>query len=61
MVVVVIVIMTMAMIMIMMIVVVAGFEELRLDLEDAIEIEGAAMQHFGHRAPCSARCGAACA
>ena len=32
-----------------MIVIVAGVEEFRLDLEDAVEIERAALQHVGQR------------
>ena len=31
------------------IVVVAGFEKFRLDLQDAVEIEGAALQHVRQR------------
>src|ERR1700694_2027736 len=37
------------MIMVMMIVAVAGIEKLRLEFEDAIEIEGAALQHVRQR------------
>ena len=48
MVVVVIVVMAVVMIVIM-VVVVAGLEEFRLDLEDAVEIEGAALQHVRQR------------
>src|SRR6202022_607059 len=39
----------MVVVMIMMIVVIAGFQKFRFDLEDAIEIERAALQHVGQR------------
>ena len=45
--------------MMVMIVAVAGVQKFRLDLEDAIEIERAALQHVGQLRPGSARCDAA--
>src|SRR6185312_15163140 len=42
-------IVAMMMVMIVMIVAVAGFEKIRLDIEDAVEIERAALQHVGDR------------
>src|SRR5579863_558974 len=45
------VVMIVVVMMVMMIVIVAGLQEFRLDLEDAIEIEGAAFQHVGQRHP----------
>src|SRR5580704_9312582 len=39
----------MAVVMMIMIVAVAGFEEFRLDFEDAVEIERAALQHVRQR------------
>ena len=41
----VVVVVMMTVIMVMMIVVVADLEEFRLDLQDAVEIERAALQH----------------
>ena len=46
---VIVIMMVMIVIVVMMIVIVAGLEEFRLDLEDAVEIEGAALQHVGQR------------
>ena len=47
------------MIVIMIVVVIVGVEELRLDVEDAVEIEGVAAEHLVERDLRSARCGAA--
>ena len=44
-----IVIVAVMMVVIVMIVIVAGLEEVRLDLQDAVEIEGAAVQHVVER------------
>ncbi len=51
MVVVVIMVMVMVMLMIVIMVVVAAAQEFRLDVEDAVEIEGVASEHLGQRNP----------
>src|ERR1700722_4596120 len=45
----VVVIMPMPVPMVMMVVIVFGFEELRLDVENAVEVERLAVEHFGDR------------
>ena len=46
---VVIVMMVVAVVMMVVIMIVAGFEEVRLDVEDAVEIERAALEHVRQR------------
>ena len=51
--------MTVVMIMVVVVIVVVAFEKLRLELEDAVEIEGVAAQHlaraeFARAASCAA-------
>ena len=48
------------MIMVVVVIVVVGDEEIGFDVEDAVEIEGAALEHVGRsrRRICSPRCSA---
>ena len=54
-----IVMMIVAVIMIVVVLMVVGFEEFRLDVEDAVEIEGVAAEHLGDVDLARAACGAA--
>ena len=53
------VVVTMIMVVIVVVAVIAGLQELRLDVEDAVEIEGVAAEHLVRAGSASAGCGAA--
>ena len=57
--VIVVVMMAVAVIVVVIVVMLVGLQELRLDVEDAVEVEGVAAEHLARARSASAGCGAA--